>query len=89
MTRGEFGKQSWQDHIKQYPADVTSDNKMEVLKRIEKQAAGKHEGIVTTAVVQGKPVPPEVLKDYPELAKTIIKEPSLKPIIVKPPKELS
>ncbi len=33
-----------------------------------------HENAVKEALVSGKPVPPEVLKDYPDLTKTLVKE---------------
>jgi len=36
---------------------------------VTKQAIRKHDAAVTMAVVEGKPVPASVLKDYPDLAK--------------------
>ena len=41
---------------------------MLALRRLDVEAARFHEAAVTTAFVEGKPVPDEVLADYPELA---------------------
>ncbi|HDP37226.1 MAG TPA: hypothetical protein ENN27_05155 [Candidatus Atribacteria bacterium] len=52
-----------------------------VARRHEKQLAAIHKAIITNAIEKGKPVPAEVLADYPEL-KVAPKEPKVKPEVI-------
>jgi hypothetical protein len=68
MTREEYiqytldNNQEHQNNLKN-----ASDNTEIAKKAIVKTAIHKHNGYVTAALAEGKPVPPEVLADYPEL----------------------
>jgi len=62
--------------VQKEPWEMTSDEyaafvgyKKSQGSRVRENWRGQHEGIVRIALIQGKPVPPEVLKDYPELLK--------------------
>ncbi|MFZ1829070.1 MAG: hypothetical protein WAW42_09940 [Candidatus Competibacteraceae bacterium] len=68
MTRGEFEL----DQIEGSPEVILARkgspwNASLVEDRIRKAAQRRHQGAVTIAVVQGQPVPAEVLADYPDL----------------------
>lgn len=67
MTRSEYLESVWQEHLKKYPGDETSDNRDIVRKSSLKVSAGKHEAAVTKAVLEGKDVPAKVLDEYPTL----------------------
>ncbi len=72
------------------------NNEMDRQKAEFKQRIEHHEGAIKQALSEGKPVPPEVLKDYPELTpkapegtKPVSKEPERVAMASKAPKEVS
>src|ERR1019366_7614512 len=73
MTKDEFvndvrnGRDFKQLGVKPTPLDTLRGAKD--FESLDRQAASHHNARVTMAVAEGKPVPAEVLKDYPELAK--------------------
>lgn len=70
MTRDEYSTQREAAYLRKRggsaPAKVASDVNMAADKR--------HERLVAEAVAQGKPVPPEVLADYPDLQQVAEKQ---------------
>lgn len=66
MTRDEYVKLTRKDALKE--SDVKKDG-MVFVRAQENQARIHHPVAVEQALSEGKPVPPSVLKDYPELAK--------------------
>jgi len=91
MTKAEFikavreGRDFPQLGVKPTPLSTLREAKDYA--RLDEQAIRYHEGITTTALAEGKPVPAEVLKDYPDLAKVtpeVTKPTEVTPEAVKP-----
>ncbi len=61
-------RESIQRAVKIYHATTDKANKAIAKKKIDRAIDQHHGGTVTIAVTEGKPVPPEVLAEYPELA---------------------
>jgi len=77
MTRAEYGKyakQESEDYYKRNPAksQKTAYSETELART---NALNSHSSLVRQALEQGKPVPAEVLKDYPELGKATPSKP--------------
>uniref|UniRef100_A0A6M3J4P9 Putative structural protein n=1 Tax=viral metagenome TaxID=1070528 RepID=A0A6M3J4P9_9ZZZZ len=77
--RMELAKEPWQMTNKEYQASIISRTRPDVseeeMKRIvssipDRLTETEHKGIIQEALSEGKPVPTEVLKDYPDLKPT-------------------
>ncbi len=75
MTRGEYDKavdeslgMKVEDFAKQQEAQLKTSGHP-ISQDVITASMRNHKGIVQQALSEGKPVPPEVLKDYPELGK--------------------
>lgn len=69
--RSPQAKEDWQMTQEEFLALV--GYKKSQGSRVKENWIGQHEGIVRVAVQNRKPVPPEVLADYPDLAKAVPK----------------
>ena len=80
MTRAEFIKQD----VEKYQKDARSIG-FTLNKKLQIRLSGEqHEKIIHKALTVGKPVPAEVLKDYPEISKSASVQPGLPGIDDKP-----
>lgn len=76
-TAGDLHQKTWDEYRKSLADEHEGLSPSEVA-RSERQFQGEHKQAVQTALALGIPVPAEVLKDYPELAKPAT--PALKPV---------